>query len=113
MSKLSLVKPKGIILALGENEYNLVYDFNAFAELEREFGDIQTAFEKMSASPKLSDILKIVQAGLISNETRISERELGSYLTPKNMPQVVELINEAMVEAMPQETQTDTKSTKN
>ena len=113
MSKLSLVKPKGIILALGENEYNLVYDFNDFAELEREFGDIQTAFEKMSASPKLSDILKIVQAGLISNETRISERELGSYLTPKNMPQVVELINEAMVEAMPQETQTDNKSTKN
>ena len=113
MSKLSLVKPKGIILALGENEYNLVYDFNAFAELEREFGDIQTAFEKMSAYPKLSDILKIVQAGLISNETRISERELGSYLTPKNMPQVVELINEAMVEAMPQETQTDNKSTKN
>ena len=29
------------------------------------------------------------------------------------MPQVVELINEAMVEAMPQETQTDNKSTKN
>ena len=29
------------------------------------------------------------------------------------MPQVVELINEAMVEAMPQENQTNSKSTKN
>ena len=49
MSKLSLIKPKGITIALGENEYSLVYDFNAFAELEREFGDIQTAFDKMTA----------------------------------------------------------------
>lgn len=113
MSKLSLVKPQGITLTLGETEYSLVYDFNAFAELEREFGDIQTAFDKMTANPKMSDILKIVKAGLISNEKSISDRELGSYLTPKNLPQVVELIGEAMAEAMPQNTQENKKSTKN
>lgn len=101
MSKLTLVKPQGVILQLGEVEYNLVYDFNSFAELEKEFGSIQRAFEVLS-SPKMADVLLIVKAGLISNEKQITIQELGSYLTPNNLGEVMSLINEAMNIAMPQ-----------
>ena len=103
MSKLTLIKPQGTILQLGETEYNLVYDFNSFAELEREFGDVQKAFEVLAGNAKTSDLLKIVKAGLVSSEKQISNTELGSYLTPSNMGAVVGIVNEALTVAMPSE----------
>lgn len=101
MSKLTLIKPQGVILQLGETEYNLVYDFNSFAELEKEFGSIQGAFEAL-ANPKMIDVLKIVKAGLISNKNQISTQELGSYLTPNTLGDIMGLVTEAMNIAMPQ-----------
>ena len=102
MSKLNLVKPQGVVIEMKGVEYDLVYDFNAFAELEKEFGDIQTAFEKLT-SPKFSDILVILSAGLSSNENPPTKKELGSYLTPTNINSVVEIISEALNIAMPVE----------
>lgn len=101
MSKLSLVKPKNITLELGGKEYKIVYDFNAFAELEENFGSVQDAFERLSNSPKMGDILTIVKAGLASSEVEVSKKELGSYLTPANLPEVMQAINEAISIAMP------------
>lgn len=105
MSKLNLIKPQGIVIELNNVEYDLVYDFNAFSELEKEFGDIQTAFEKLT-SPKFSDILIILSAGLSSNENPPTKKELGKYLTPTNINQVVEIIGEALNVAMPAEEKT-------
>ena len=102
MSKLTLIKPQGIILQLGDVEYNLVYDFNSFAELEREFGSVQNAFDVLGGNAKMGDLLKVVKAGLISNEKKISNAELGSYLTPGNVGAVMSLVNEALTVAMPQ-----------
>lgn len=110
MSKLNLVKPQGVILTIAGKDYSLVYDFNAFAELEKEFGDVQSAFEKLAGTPKFSDIMKIVRAGMASNEVVVSDKELGSHLTTKNLPQVLEKVNEALSQAMPQQ---DGKATQN
>ena len=112
MSKLTLLKPQGIILQLGDTEYNLVYDFNSFAELEKEFGSIQQAFDVLASNARMTDITKIVRAGLISNEKQITVEELGSYLTPGTLPAVMELINEALNVAMPK-VEEKKKSTKN
>lgn len=113
MSKLNLIKPEGVILNIGGTDYNLVYDFNAFAELEKQFGDVETAFGALSNSPKFSDIMKIVKAGLTSNDQVISDKELGKYLTPKNLADVVLKINEALNQAMPKQDEKDSKNQKN
>lgn len=102
MSKLNLIRPQGIVIEFNNVEYDLVYDFNAFAELEKEFGDIQTAFEKLT-SPKFSDILIILSAGLSSNDNPPTRKELGRCLTPTNIGKVVEIIGEALNAAMPTE----------
>ena len=103
MSKLNLIKPQSVVIEMKGVEYDLVYDFNAFAELEKAFGDIQTAFDKLTVSPKFADILTILQAGLMSNENPPTKKELGSYLTPTNINSVVEIIGEALNIAMPVE----------
>lgn len=109
MSKLSLVKPKTTMLTLGEREYPLVYDFNAFAELEETFGSVQEAFEKLSSkTPKMGDILSIIKAGLASSEVEVSRKELGSYLTPANLGEVMALLDEAIKIAMPEDNGTNT-----
>lgn len=104
MSKLTLVRPKTTILTLGGNDYPLVYDFNAFAELEENFGSVQEAFEKLSVkTPKMGDILTIIKAGLASSDVEISRKELGSYLTPANMADVMVVLGDAIQLAMPKE----------
>lgn len=112
MSKLNLVRPQGVIITLGEKEYDIVYNFNAFAELEKEFGTIQEAFNRMGNEPKVCDILKILRAGMSSNEEVPSEKELGIYLTLVNLPQVMSIIQEALNVAMPQETEVKEKNKK-
>lgn len=111
MSKLNLVKPQGVVLTLGDKDYNVVYDFNAFAALERDFGDIQSAFNSLSGTPKIADMLKVLKAGLNSNEEVPSDKELGSYITLQNVQSLIGLINEALGVAMPEEK--GKKTTKN
>lgn len=111
MKKLTLIKPKGIVFDLDGKEYTFVLDFNAFAELEREFGSIQGAFSKLSESVQVGDALKILRAGMASNKEVPSEALLGSFITIENMPQILEAINDAFTEAMPPEP--ETKKAKN
>lgn len=112
MGKLNLVRPKTVELELGEKVYNLVYDFNAFAELEENFGSVQGAFERMAASPRMKDILIIIKAGLASSDEEVTTKELGKYLTPATLPKVMELVNEAISMAMP-EAEEGNKTAKN
>lgn len=103
MSKLNLVRPQGVSILLGGKEYNLVYDFNAFALLENSFGNLQKAFDSLGKNPKFGDILIFLEAGFSSNDNPPSKKVLGSYLTPQNVAGVIELIGEALNIAMPQE----------
>ncbi len=102
MSKLNLVKPQGISFNVDGKEYFLVYDFNAFSELEKEFGSMQKAFNVLGESPSFTDISKIIIAGTASNEEKLTLKELGAVLTPKEVPAMLELVNEALKVAMPE-----------
>lgn len=111
MSKLSLLKPQGTVLQIGEKDYELVYDFNAFAMLEDKFGSVQKAFDALTGTPKFVDVLAILQAGFASSKDKMTDKELGSYLTPRNIPDVISLVNEALTKVMPEVK--ETKSSKN
>jgi hypothetical protein len=113
MSKLNLVKAKGVTISLGGKDIELVYDFNAFAELEEKFGTVQKAFEAMSVNPRMTDILNIIKAGMASSDIDISTKELGSYLTPRNITQLVEVITDALTSSLPENTEKAPKSGKN
>jgi hypothetical protein len=113
MSKLNLVKAKGVTISLGGKDIELVYDFNAFAELEEKFGSVQKAFEAMSVNARMIDILNIIKAGMASSDVDISTKELGSYLTPRNITQLVEVITDALTSSLPENTEKAPKSGKN
>ena len=113
MSKLNLVKAKGVTISLGGKDIELVYDFNAFAELEEKFGTVQKAFEAMSVNPRMTDILNIIKAGMASSDVDISTKELGSYLTPRNITQLVEVITDALTSSLPENAEKGPKSGKN
>ena len=113
MSKLNLVKAKGVTISLGGKDIELVYDFNAFAELEEKFGSVQKAFEAMSVNARMTDILNIIKAGMASSDVDISTKELGSYLTPRNITQLVEVITDALTSSLPENTEKAPKSEKN
>lgn len=106
MSTLNLVKPQGAKIAFNKKEYDIVFDFNAFAKLEQDFGSIEEAFSKLNSKPKASDILKIVLAGMESNSEIPTEKELGKFLTPQSLPQVIEVLTEAINNAMPKTEET-------
>lgn len=113
MSKLNLVKAKGVTISLGGKDIELVYDFNAFAELEEKFGSVQKAFEAMSVNARMIDILNIIKAGMASSDVDISIKELGSYLTPRNITQLVGVITDALTSSLPENTEKAPKSGKN
>ena len=75
MSKLNLVKPQGVVIEMKGVEYDLVYDFNAFAELEKAFGDIQTAFDKLSRQG-ISQLVECRDAGVTSVEVKVFQKNL-------------------------------------
>lgn len=110
MKELTLVKPNRKSIVIDDKKYTMVYDFNAFAELEEEYGTIQNAFDALTKGNKVVDILKILHAGLASNKEVPSLKVLGSHITLAEIPQIAECISECIESAMPKESEEKAKN---
>lgn len=78
-SKLATVKAvEPVVVKLGDKEYTLVYDMNAFAELEQEYGTIDEALKKAS-QPAFRDMRFFLWAGLLHNTAKVDED--GNFLS--------------------------------
>lgn len=97
----------------GEKRY-VKYDLNAFAEMERIYGSMEAANDALSKG-SMTDVRRILWLGLIHDQAVLDEvtgepikynltmYEVGSWLTPNNMREVMEKLNNAIQGAVPQE----------
>ena len=93
---------KAVKLQLGEKEYDLKYDLNAFAELEDAYGSITEILTKMEQGSAKA-IRALVWAGLLNNEEYPTEKEVGQLINLSDMAGIATKIQEAIIAAMPEQ----------
>lgn len=91
------VKPVPITL---DKERTLKYDLNAFAELEERFGTIQKAFDELQQQ-KLKAVRAIVWAGLIHEDPKLTEQQVGAMLSFADLASILPAVTEAIEAALP------------
>jgi hypothetical protein len=99
-SKLNSVKFKKITLNL-DKPRNLVYDLNAFSELEELYGSIDgamTAFENGS----IKAFRAFLWAGLIYEDPDLTQKDVGRMLTMDKIDSIMAEMNNAMDVALPE-----------
>lgn len=97
---------------LGGKHRILRFDLNAFAEMERMYGSMDAANKALS-SGSVQEIRRILWLGLIHDAAILDEItgepikynltvfEVGKWLTPANMPAVMEKLKDAINGSLP------------
>lgn len=112
MSKLEQVRlKKSTFIGFDGNQYTLVFDFNAFAELEEEFGGIPQVLELMSTG-KATVLRKILWAGLQHDHEGVTLRDAGKLMGVGDMPHLAKLIHEGISTSLPEAKNSETRPAK-
>ena len=80
----------------------LKFDLNAFAELEDKYGNMEQAFFAMQ-SGSMKAARTLLWAGLLHEDEKLTERQVGRMVTLENLGVVMDTISEALLEAMPED----------
>jgi len=94
------INQKGIIVNL-DKERHMVFDLNAFCELEDKFGTINKAFEALQEG-SMKPIRYLLYVGLLHEDDSITEKYVGSLITLENMSEIMSSVTDAITEAMPE-----------
>jgi hypothetical protein len=102
-------------IVLGDKEREIKFDLNAFAELEKKFGTVDNAMQKMQ-SGGMGSIKVILWVGLIHEEVKdidedtgeptgynITPYQVGSWITMGNMEEVSAKLTIAMTAGLPEQ----------
>lgn len=93
------VKTVAVPLTL-DKPRSLVFDLNAFAELEDVYGSMEKAFAAMQ-SGSMKAARTLLWAGLLHEDKRLTQRQVGGMVTLDNLEAVMGSISQALLEAMP------------
>lgn len=99
MSNLADIRPKPVKITL-DKERTLLFDLNAFACLEEEYGSIDEALDAL-AKGKVKALRAIVWAGLQHEDDSLTVKDVGKFLTLADLQRVAEAVNEALTQALP------------
>jgi len=99
MSNLTDIRPKTVKITL-DKERSLLYDFNALAALEEEYGDIEKALDAL-ARGSVKAIRAVLWAGLLHEDETLTVKQVGKMLMPADIGRVGDAINEALRYAFP------------
>lgn len=77
------------------------FDMNALAELEDRYGSPQKAFEALQ-NGSFKAVRFLLWAGLIHEDEKLTERQVGAMLTMQNLGEVIDRIGEAINGDMPE-----------
>lgn len=100
MSKLSDVRPKAVKVML-DRERSLLYNLNAFALIEEEYGGIQDALDAL-VQGSVKAMRCILWAGLVHEDETLIQKQVGAMIDLAGMTELVGQINEAISQALPQ-----------
>jgi len=95
------IRNKAVTVLL-DKERHIVYDLNALADLEEEYGDLTKAFEKLQ-SGKINAIKKFLYIGFKHEDEELTEKEAGKMVTLGNIGSIAAAINDAMGKDLPNE----------
>lgn len=100
MSDLENIRPKPVEIMLDKKRH-LLYDFNAFAALEDEYGGVD---EAIGAATKgsLKALRAILWAGLLHEDELLSVKDVGRLIPMAEMDSIVEAIDSALKRGLPQ-----------
>lgn len=92
------------------------YDLNAFAEMERMYGSMDAANAALTKG-SMADVRRILWLGLIHDQAVLDEitgepikynltvYEVGQWITPANMKDIMQKLNAAISDSVPEEAQ--------
>lgn len=95
------IKQKGITINL-DKERHLVFDLNAFCELEDKFGTINKAFDALQEEGSMKPIRYLLYVGLLHEDETLTEKMVGSLITLQNIGEIMQKVTEAIADAMPE-----------
>ena len=118
MMKGSDFKPNEKTITLLDGKHKIAIDFNAFAQLEEIYGDMQTAFNKFSpknddeedgqdkpSSVKFADIKNFLCAGINAcikdTEDHLTSFQIGKLLDISKLTEYVTVLMKLITTAMP------------
>ena len=81
----------------------LLFDLNAFAELEDKFGSLDQAFQKMQQG-SVKAPRTLLWAGLLHEDETLTERREGAMISMTNVETIMEQIIQALTVALPEDT---------
>lgn len=82
----------------------LLFDLNAFAELEDKFGSLDQAFQKMQQG-SVKATRTLLWAGLLHEDESLTERKVGAMISLTNVETIMEQITRALTAALPEDTE--------
>lgn len=109
---------EGFIGKFGEQDRYVHYDLNAYVEMEHIYGSMEKANEAMQAG-KMEDVRNMLWLGLLHDQVEldpisgepirytITKHEVGSWLTPSNMKEVMGRLTKAINGSVSTEMQND------
>jgi len=112
MANLINIRPTRVTMMLGNKEREIKFDLNAFAELEKRFGTVENAMQKMQ-SGGMGSIKTILWVGLIHEEAVLDEEtgepirynitpfQVGGWVTMANLAEVSSNLTKAMHSDLP------------
>jgi len=99
MSNLKDVREEKVLIKLNGENKELLYDLNALADLEEAYGSIDN-WQSVLEKARFTDLRKFVHIGLLHNDEKITERQVGKSIGT-NIFEIVEAISKALANAFP------------
>lgn len=100
------LKGKRVPIELDRTRY-LIYDLNTLAELEEKIGELDQFFKSLSERVNQKKALPfktvrlLLWAGLVSEDEKLTEKQVGSFVFLENIELVTNKIIEAVNASMP------------
>jgi len=95
MSNLNDIREKKTPITLNGEVKNLLFDLNAFAELEENYGSVESLFNKLAeASPKA--IINALWAGLLHDNPEIDKKTVGKMVHVSEMSDILNILFTAL-----------------
>lgn len=107
-NNLRNVRPKAVKIML-DKERNLVFDLNAFAELEEIFGSVEEALKSLEKG-SLKAIITLLWSGLVHEDETLTIKEVGAMISINDLARVSEALAEAVKGDMPDPVKKDSNA---
>ena len=96
------IKVRPIVIQL-DKPRTLMFDLNAFEELEELYDDLNTAFEAFQGKgSKIKHLKNFLYAGLVHEDENLTPKAVGKLLGYNNLTEVTDQIFQALTGVLPE-----------